>query len=156
MPKSRITALLIVAALLVGAACSPPKRTAPTPRPTVARTEPPVKELQLPKESRLTVTPSSGSVGSKVTLEGKGCGYVGRPVHLNFFRGSPRGTSGSDDAGISAVHTKADGTFKVGYTIPPRFKEGSLNGSGGGPLYSGMYEFGSEPQFCSTDFRVFG
>jgi hypothetical protein len=153
-------AVAVLALLPLGIffSCSPPKRATPTPTVTVLRTTKPttVPEAQLPKESHLAASPSSGPVGTRVMLTGTGCGYVGHPVNLRFFRGSPHGTSGSDDTGLRNIQPDPDGSFRVTYRIPSRFKEGSLNGSGGGPLYSGTYEFSSEPPFCTTEFRVTG
>jgi hypothetical protein len=104
------------------------------------------------QQGELTVTPSSGPVGTTVALEGTGCGYSGQPVYLVFGggEGEVTGTVGADD--IPNISVGTDGSFKKTYTIPSQIHD--LQGSGGGAVVPGIYRFFSKPPLCRADFTV--
>jgi hypothetical protein len=106
------------------------------------------------QQSELTVTPSSGPVGTAVVLEGKECNNPGHPAYLVYQNGEEgAATVGADTVSIN-IPVDEEGQFRVTYVIPPEFAPGSLQGRGGGPLQPGVYFFVSRPVLCQAKFLV--
>jgi hypothetical protein len=104
----------------------------------------------LPRQG-LTVTPSSGPVGTLVTVEGRGCGNLGQPVRLVFQSGT--GTVGAVDLGEFPV-SEQDAFRATSVVVPARLDP--LQGVGGGPTRPGTYQFTTRPPVCSATFTVTG
>lgn len=111
------------------------------------------------EQGELSVDPSSGPVGTKVTLEGKRCwaGPGDDDTHLVFGKETPfspegEATVGAD--GIRGIPTDGNGTFEATYEIPKEL--GVIQGSGGGRVEPGMYKFWSKPARCQALFEVTG
>jgi hypothetical protein len=100
----------------------------------------------------LTVTPASGPVGTKVIVEGRGCGDLDEPVHLVFQSGGG-GTVGAVDLGEFPV-SEQDAFRATEVTIPARMDP--LQGVGGGPTRPGTYQFATRPPVCAATFTVTG
>jgi hypothetical protein len=100
----------------------------------------------------LTVTPASGPVGTKVVVEGRGCGNLDEPVRLVFQSGSG-GTVGAVDLGEFPV-SEQDAFRATEVTIPTRMDP--LQGVGGGPTRPGTYQFATRPPVCAATFTVTG
>ena len=100
----------------------------------------------------LTVTPASGPVGTKVIIEGRGCGDLDEPVHLVFQSGSG-GTVGAVDLGEFPV-SEQDAFRATEVTIPAQLDP--LQGVGGGPTRPGTYQFATRPPVCAATFTVTG
>jgi hypothetical protein len=100
----------------------------------------------------LTVTPASGPVGTKVIIEGRGCGNLDEPVHLVFQSGSG-GTVGAVDLGEFPV-SEQDAFRATEVTIPAQMDP--LQGVGGGPTRPGTYQFATRPPVCAATFTVTG
>jgi hypothetical protein len=100
----------------------------------------------------LTVTPASGPVGTKVIVEGRGCGDLDEPVHLVFQSGSG-GAVGAVDLGEFPV-SEQDAFRASEVTIPAQLDP--LQGVGGGPTGPGTYQFASRPPVCAATFTVTG
>jgi hypothetical protein len=99
----------------------------------------------------LTVTPSSGPVGTKVTVAGRSCdpGSASAGTYLVFQSGSG-GTVGAVDFGD--IPTDRQGRFRTTVTIPARLDP--LQGIGGGPTRPGSYQFTTRPPACAGSFTV--
>jgi LPXTG-motif cell wall-anchored protein len=99
----------------------------------------------------LTVTPSSGPVGTKVTVEGSNCnpGSASASTYLVFQNGSG-GTVGAVDFGDIPIDHQ--GRFRTTVTIPARLD--LLQGIGGGPTRPGTYQFITRPPACAGSFTV--
>ena len=99
----------------------------------------------------LTVTPSSGPVGTKVTVEGGYCnpGSTSASTDLVFQTG-PGGTVGAVDFGD--IPNDHQGRFRTTVTIPARMDP--LQGVGGGPTRPGTYGFTTRPPACAGTFTV--
>jgi hypothetical protein len=105
------------------------------------------------QEGELTVTPSSGPVGTTVVLEGVGCNNPGQPVSLAFGIGGPEPGGGTVGAvGLPEVSPNADGSFRTSFVIPSVL--GPYQGRGGGATVPGTYTFFSFPLLCGTKFTV--
>jgi len=100
----------------------------------------------------LTVTPASGPAGTKVIVEGRGCGDLDEPVRLVFQSGSG-GTVGAVDLGEFPV-SEQDAFRATEVTIPARMDP--LQGVGGGPTRPGTYQFATRPPVCAATFTVTG
>jgi hypothetical protein len=100
----------------------------------------------------LTVTPASGPVGTKVIVEGRGCGNLDEPVRL-VFQSGPGGTVGAVDLGEFLV-SEQDAFRATEVTIPARMDP--LQGVGGGPTRPGTYQFATRPPVCAATFSVTG
>ena len=101
----------------------------------------------------LTVTPNSGPVGTKVTIQGQGCnpGSASTSTYLVFQSGQG-GTVGAVDFG--QVPNDNQGRFRTTVTIPARMDV--LQGIGGGPTRPGTYQFTTRPPGCAATFTVTG
>jgi hypothetical protein len=105
-----------------------------------------------PAEGTLVVSPESGSIGSQVVISGSACNSPGRPdlVDIVFQQGDPnQGTVGA--VGLADVPVIAGG-FTVDFTIPDQLEP--LQGVGGGPVTSGVYQFVTRPVGCVAEFIV--
>lgn len=105
------------------------------------------------QQGELTVTPSSGPVGSTVTLDGTGCNNPSQPVRLSFgqqVEEAGGGTVGS--VTLPEIPVDADGAFNQTFTIPATL--GPYQGQGGGSVEPGGYRFFSHPPLCIADFTV--
>jgi hypothetical protein len=100
----------------------------------------------------LTVTPASGPVGTKVVVEGHGCGNLDEPVRLVFQSGSG-GTVGAVDLGEFPV-SEQDAFRATEVAIPAQMDP--LQGVGGGPTRPGTYQFATRPPVCAATFTVTG
>ncbi|HZA82929.1 MAG TPA: hypothetical protein VFC13_15895 [Actinomycetes bacterium] len=100
----------------------------------------------------LTVTPASGPAGTKVVVEGRGCGNLDEPVRLVFQSGSG-GTVGAVDLGEFPV-SEQDAFRATEVTVPARMDP--LQGVGGGPTRPGTYQFATRPPVCAATFTVTG
>jgi hypothetical protein len=100
----------------------------------------------------LTVTPASGPAGTKVIVEGRGCGDLDEPVHLVFQSGGG-GTVGAVDLGQFPV-SEQDAFRATEVTIPAQLDP--LQGVGGGPTRPGTYQFATRPPVCAATFTVTG
>src|SRR5215218_9804392 len=100
----------------------------------------------------LTVTPASGPAGTKVIVEGRGCGDLDEPVRLVFQSGSG-GTVGAVDLGEFPV-SEQDAFRATEVTIPAQLDP--LQGVGGGPTRPGTYQFATRPPVCAATFTVTG
>jgi hypothetical protein len=100
----------------------------------------------------LTVTPSSGPVGTKVIVEGRGCGNLDEPVRL-VFQSGPGGSVGAVDLGEFPL-SEQDAFRATEVTIPARMDP--LQGVGGGPTRPGTYQFATRPPVCAATFTVTG
>ena len=100
----------------------------------------------------LTVTPDRGPVGTKVIVEGRGCGNLDEPVRLVFQNGAG-GTVGAVDLGEFPV-SEQDAFRATEVTIPARMDP--LQGVGGGPTRPGTYQFATRPPVCAATFTVTG
>jgi hypothetical protein len=99
----------------------------------------------------LTVTPSSGPAGTKVTVAGSNCnpGSTSTSTYLVFQNG-PGGTVGAVDFGD--IPTDKQAHFRTTVTIPARLDP--LQGNGGGPTRPGTYQFTTRPPACAGTFTV--
>ena len=99
----------------------------------------------------LTVTPSSGPVGTKVTVTGSNCnpGSTSASTDLVFQSGQG-GTVGAVDFGD--IPTDRQGRFRTTVTVPARLDP--LQGIGGGPTRPGTYQFTTRPPACAGTFTV--
>ena len=101
------------------------------------------------KPRGLTVTPASGPVGTKVVVEGRGCGNLDEPVRL-VFQSGPGGTVGAIDLGEFPV-SEQDAFRATEIAIPARMDP--LQGVGGGPTRPGTYQFTTRPPVCARDLH---
>ncbi|HEX2373831.1 MAG TPA: hypothetical protein VHO93_07595 [Actinomycetota bacterium] len=106
----------------------------------------------LPAPRGLTVTPASGPVGTKVVVEGRGCGNLDEPVRLVFQSGAA-GTVGVLDLGEFPV-SEQDAFRATEVAIPARMDP--LQGVGGGPTRPGTYQFTTRLPVCAATFTVTG
>jgi hypothetical protein len=102
------------------------------------------------KPRGLTVSPASGPVGTKVVVEGRGCGNLDEPVRLVFQSGSGA-TVGAVDLGEFPV-SEQDAFRATEIAIPARMDP--LQGVGGGPTRPGTYQFTTRPPVCAATFTV--
>jgi hypothetical protein len=99
----------------------------------------------------LTVTPSSGPVGTKVTVTGSNCnpGSTSASTYLVFQSGSG-GTVGA--VGLGEIPNDRQGRFHATVSVPARMDP--LQGVGGGPTRPGTYGFTTRPPACAGSFTV--
>jgi uncharacterized protein YqkB len=103
-------------------------------------------------EPQLTVSPSSGPVGTRVTVEGQGCADPGAETVRLVFQSGQSGTTGAVDFGDIPVDEQ--GRFRTRVTIPAEMDP--LQGVGGGPTQPGSYGFVTRPPICTAAFTVTG
>jgi LPXTG-motif cell wall-anchored protein len=101
---------------------------------------------------RLTVNPTSGPVGTKVTVQGQGCNNPGSTSTstLLVFQSGQDATVGA--VGLGEIPNDSQGRFHTTVTIPTAMDP--LQGVGGGPTRPGTYQFTTRPPICSATFRV--
>ena len=100
----------------------------------------------------LVVSPSSGPVGTKVTVQGKGCNNPGSTSTSTdlVFQSGPGGTVGA--VGFGPIPNDSQGRFRTTVTIPARMEP--LQGIGGGPTRPGTYQLTTRPPICNATFTV--
>jgi len=100
----------------------------------------------------LVVSPSSGPVGTKVTVQGQGCNNRGSASTGTYlvFQSGQGGTVGAVDFG--EIPNDRQGRFRTTVTIPARMDV--LQGIGGGPTRPGTYQFTTRPPVCAATFTV--
>jgi LPXTG-motif cell wall-anchored protein len=100
----------------------------------------------------LVVSPSSGPVGTKVTVQGHGCNNPGSTSTSTdlVFQSGQDGTVGA--VGLGAIPNDNQGRFRTTVTIPARMDP--LQDVGGGPTRPGTYQFTTRPPICSATFTV--
>jgi LPXTG-motif cell wall-anchored protein len=102
----------------------------------------------------LVVSPSSGPVGTKVTVAGSNCNNPGSASTGTdlVFQSGPGGTVGA--VGFGEIPNDRQGRFRTTVTIPARMDP--LQGVGGGPTRPGTYQFTTRPPVCAATFTVTG
>jgi hypothetical protein len=100
----------------------------------------------------LVVSPSSGPIGTKVTVQGQGCSNHGSASTSTYlvFQSGQGGTVGAVDFG--EISNDRQGRFRTTVTIPARMDV--LQGIGGGPTRPGTYQFTTRPPVCAATFTV--
>jgi hypothetical protein len=100
----------------------------------------------------LVVSPSSGPVGTKVTVQGQGCNNPGSTSTSTdlVFQSGPGGTVGA--VGFGQFPNDNQGRFRTTVTIPARMDP--LQDVGGGPTRPGTYQFTTRPPVCNATFTV--
>jgi hypothetical protein len=100
----------------------------------------------------LTVTPNSGPVGTKVTVQGQGCNNPGAASTstLLVFQSGQDATVGA--VGLGEIPNDSQGRFRTTVTIPAAMDP--LQGIGGGPTRPGTYQFTTRPPICNATFTV--
>jgi hypothetical protein len=100
----------------------------------------------------LTVTPNSGPVGTKVTVQGQGCNNPGSASTstLLVFQSGQDATVGA--VGLGEIPNDSQGRFRTTVTIPAAMDP--LQGIGGGPTRPGTYQFTTRPPICNATFTV--
>ena len=102
----------------------------------------------------LVVSPSSGPVGTEVTVQGQGCNNPGSASTstLLVFQSAQDATVGA--VGLGEIPNDAQGRFRTTVTIPAAMDP--LQGVGGGPTRPGTYHFTTRPPICTGSFTVTG
>ena len=100
----------------------------------------------------LVVSPSSGPVGTKVTMQGQGCNNPGATSTSTdlVFQSGQGGTVGA--VGLGEFPNDNQGRFRTTVTIPARMDP--LQDVGGGPTRPGTYQFTTRPPICNATFTV--
>jgi hypothetical protein len=100
----------------------------------------------------LVVSPSSGPVGTKVTVEGRHCNNPGSTSTSTdlVFQSGQGGTVGA--VGFGEFPNDNQGRFRTTVTIPARMDP--LQDVGGGPTQPGTYQFTTRPPICNATFTV--
>ena len=100
----------------------------------------------------LIVSPSSGPVGTKVTVEGRHCNNPGSASTSTdlVFQSGQGGTVGA--VGFGEFPNDSQGRFRTMVTIPARMDP--LQDVGGGPTQPGTYQFTTRPPICNATFTV--
>jgi hypothetical protein len=100
----------------------------------------------------LVVSPSSGPVGTEVTVQGQGCNNPGSASTstLLVFQSGQDATVGA--VGLGEIPNDAQGRFRTTVTIPATMDP--LQGVGGGPTRPGTYHFTTRPPICTASFMV--
>lgn len=112
----------------------------------------PPTDVVIGKGVGLVVSPSSGPVGTKVTVAGSNCNNPGSPSTSTtlVFQSGPGGTVGA--VGLGEVPNDQQGRFRTTVTIPARMDP--LQGIGGGPTRPGTYQVTTRPPACAATFTV--
>jgi hypothetical protein len=100
----------------------------------------------------LVVSPSSGPVGTEVTVTGSNCNNRGSASATTdlVFQNGPGGTVGA--VGLGEIPNDPQGRFRTTVTIPARMDP--LQGIGGGPTRPGTYQVTTRPPVCAATFTV--
>jgi LPXTG-motif cell wall-anchored protein len=100
----------------------------------------------------LVVSPSSGPVGTKVTVAGRGCNNPGSAATSTdlVLQSGPGGTVGA--VGLGEIPNDQQGRFRTTVTIPAHLDP--LQGIGGGPTRPGTYQVTTRPPVCAATFTV--
>jgi hypothetical protein len=100
----------------------------------------------------LVVSPSSGPVGTKVTVAGSNCNNPGSASTSTdlVFQNGPGGTVGA--VGLGEIPNDQQGRFRTTVTIPAHMDP--LQGIGGGPTRPGTYQVTTRPPVCAATFTV--
>jgi hypothetical protein len=100
----------------------------------------------------LVVSPSSGPVGTKVTVQGQGCNSPGSTSTSTdlVFQSGQGGTVGA--VGFGSIPNDSQGRFRTTVTIPARMDP--LQDIGGGATQPGTYQFTTRPPICNATFTV--
>jgi hypothetical protein len=104
-------------------------------------------------DSSIEVCPSSGPVGTLLTISGTNCGLPGRdtPVALVFSGDTPgSGTAGGME--MASAPIDKSGRFTTSFAVPAALQ--STQGYGGGPVRPGAYRITSLPPYCVAPFTV--
>jgi hypothetical protein len=114
----------------------------------------PPTDVVIGKRVGLVVSPSSGPVGTKVTVVGSNCNNPGSSSTSTelVFQNGPGGTVGA--VGLGEIPNDKQGRFRTTVTIPVRMDP--LQGTGGGPTRPGTYQFTTRPPVCAATFTVTG
>jgi hypothetical protein len=112
----------------------------------------PLTDEVIGKGVGLVVSPSSGPVGTKVTVAGQGCNNPGSASTSTdlVFQSGQGGTVGA--VGLGEIRNDHQGRFRTTVTIPARMDP--LQGIGGGPTRPGTYQFTTRPPVCAATFTV--
>jgi hypothetical protein len=112
----------------------------------------PPTDVVIGKGVGLVVSPSSGPVGTKVTVVGSNCNNPGSASTSTtlVFQGGPGGTVGA--VGLGEIPNDNQGRFRTTVTIPARLDP--LQGIGGGPTQPGTYQLTTRPPVCAATFTV--
>jgi hypothetical protein len=105
-----------------------------------------------PSSPAMRVCPSSGPVGSTVTLEGWGCAPPNSAADFVFVSDGPPYTGAFGGFAPYAPASDGDGHFVARFRIPSLI--GDLHGQGGGLTTPGTYRLLTKPPACSADFTV--
>jgi LPXTG-motif cell wall-anchored protein len=102
----------------------------------------------------LVVSPTSGPVGTEVTVKGQGCNNPGSTSTstLLVFQSGQNATVGA--VGFGEIPNDNQGRFRTTVTIPAAMDP--LQGVGGGPTRPGTYQFTTRPPICNATFTVTG
>jgi LPXTG-motif cell wall-anchored protein len=112
----------------------------------------PPTDVVIGKGVGLVVSPSSGPVGTKVTVVGSNCNNPGSTATstLLVFQNGPGGTVGA--VGLGEIPNDDQGRFRTTVTIPARMDP--LQGIGGGPTRPGTYQVTTRSPVCDATFTV--
>ncbi len=110
----------------------------------------------LAQTGSISITPTSGPIGTVVTITGSGCNNPGQQVILSFEGGDPAsGVTGTLGASPPpAISPSPESTFTATFAIPEQLE--TLQGQGGGAVLPGVYRFASHPPLCDGRFTVIG
>jgi hypothetical protein len=112
----------------------------------------PATDVAIGKGVGLVVSPSSGPVGTTVTVTGSNCtnpGAASTSTHL-VLQSGPGGTVGA--VSLGEIPNNRQGRFRTTVTIPARMDP--LQGVGGGPTRPGTYQVTTRPPVCAATFTV--
>lgn len=100
----------------------------------------------------LVVSPSSGPVGTKVTVQGQGCNNPGSTSTSTdlVFQSGQGGTVGA--VGFGEFPNDNQGRFQTTVTIPAHMDP--LQDVGGGATRPGTYQITTRPPICNATFTV--
>ena len=112
----------------------------------------PLTDAAIGKGVGLVVSPSSGPVGTTVTVAGSNCNNPGSASTSTdlVFQNGPGGTVGA--VGFGQIPNDSQGRFRTTVTIPARMDP--LQGIGGGPTRPGTYQLTTRPPICNATFTV--
>jgi hypothetical protein len=135
---------------VIGSIGPGPVRSTPSPAPSSPTNS--VGCGSAPSSPAMRVCPSSGPVGSTVTLEGWGCAPPNSAADFVFVSDGPPYTGAFGGFAPYAPASDGDGHFVARFRIPSLI--GDLHGQGGGLTTLGTYRLLTKPPACSVDFTV--